>query len=317
MTRGEPETWGDLLDALERARREDDFERAEDILEHMRREAAQQGDLGLEASALFYEGVVADESGDLDRAEGCFRHLVDVDRRLHGPTHEAVADALHSLGLVRGRRGDHAGAAEAYLACAEIHVELQTTLRVPSLISAGDAFHRAGARDDAHEAYDRALRLPAPTDAPWHEHATLRLQRYLVDVKRFPDALRLVAAALSLPLGPTRPFREARAQLLVALGHLSWVFGHDSQCHAAHRAALTFTEDPTLRDEAERAMEAVPAGAALDGPLDAYRVVFTLGDGLAHVLHAERGFFMTRDIEVPVLGETLERDETARRFRRA
>ncbi|RZO65513.1 MAG: tetratricopeptide repeat protein [Sandaracinaceae bacterium] len=316
MTRRAPATWGDLLEDLRRARLDDDFERAEDILEHMRREAAHQGDLSLEASTLFYEGVVADESGDLERAERCFMHLVELDRRLHGPTHEAVADALNSLGVVRTARGDPEGAAEAYLACAEIHVDLRTAQRVPSLVSVGDAFHRAGATEEAQGAYARALEHPAPDDAPWHEHASLRIQRYLVEAKRFPEALRVVAVALNRPLGSSQRFREARAQLLIALGHLSWVFGQDSQCHAAHRAALSFTEDAALRDEAERAMAAVPEEAALDGPLDAYRVVFTLDDGLAHVLHAGRGFFMTRDVEAPILGEILERDETTKRFRR-
>lgn len=76
----------------------------------MQHNVSLSGDLGQEASVLCYEGTLADAKGELERAEVCFAHVVDIDRRLHGPVHSAVADALNSLAMVRAAAVRHEAA---------------------------------------------------------------------------------------------------------------------------------------------------------------------------------------------------------------
>jgi hypothetical protein len=82
----------------------------------------------------FTEGMLRDKQGRLEEADAAFAASVAIDREL-SPGQPALADSLHSLGIVRARRGDHLNAALAYREEATI---LRTTqpIRVVDVLTA-------------------------------------------------------------------------------------------------------------------------------------------------------------------------------------
>ena len=299
-------TWGDIVDRVNTALDHGDLDGARELVRSMQRAAAHSGELGQEASALFYEGLVADAAGELELAASCFAHLVDVDRRLHGALAGPVADALNSLAIVRQRLGERAAAADASWEAAQIYEELASPHRAVALVTAGEDLAAAERDDEAKHAFQRSLAHPAPKDAPWHQGALVGLYGIAARRKEFPEAMHHITRASRLARPRAPAFDEMQARTLCNLGHMGWVFGMHGLCALAYRGSAELTRSADLRAEALRGLERVET---ISGPLDTFRVgALDKTRREAYVLHQHLGFFTVQDVEGLTLGEIVEID---------
>jgi tetratricopeptide (TPR) repeat protein len=305
------ESWQDLVEALHGAMSARDQARGEEILAQMRRHPLPAADDGLQqqASARFLEGAFADTFGQLERAEQCFTEAVHLDTLLHGPSHPAVADALHSVGIVRRRRGNLAGAAEAFVSAGEIYEEVGANRACGELVTAADLFVRLERFDEAEELLEHALELKASRDAPWKKNAGRLLHQVYRARKEYREALSALSQASRQRMRDDPAWQEAQAQIWLHIGDTSIVFDARDQAAAAYALAMSLDDSPALIAHAKKGLAHIRRTFAF--PLDGFRVVYVdRAQKIAHVAHRERGLFVVHDVSTVNLGDRVTIDDS-------
>ncbi|MGE3768676.1 MAG: tetratricopeptide repeat protein [Kofleriaceae bacterium] len=306
-------TWDDLLAAVRKATRRKDRDRAEELVAFMKQELAHRDRDTPEnhSAALFHEGIVADGFGDLDRAHACFTQAMELDVTMHGPDHEAVADVLHSLGLVEHSQGKLDAAATTFARAARIYAKVDSPRSCAEHVFAGEAMFKAGRLAEAEALLERALEASPTPERPWHRLAAATMHRVFIPSKRFRESMSVLAAASRAPLLDDPRWREAQARIWCDIGNTSIVFAALGQAAAAYECVIALGEDARLLGEARQGL----AHAGSFGlPLDVFRVVYVHErEPIAHVMHRERGLYVVSAAPENIdVGDAVEIEENGR-----
>lgn len=303
-------TWDDLLAAIRQATRRKDRERAEKLVALMKQQLTDRDrdTPKNHSAALFHEGIVADGFGELDRAHACFTQAMKIDITIHGPDHVAVAEVLHSVGLVERSQGELSAAATTFARAARIYAKVNSPQSCAEHVFAGEAMFMAGRLAEAEALLERALTTRPTSDRPWHRLAAVTLHRVYLPNERFGESMSVLAGASRLPLREEPGWREAQARIWCDIGHTSIVFAALTQAAAAYECASALGEDARLLAEAR---EGLAQAGSFGLPLDVFRVVYVHErEPIAHVMHRERGLYVVHGAPDHIaLGTAVEIEE--------
>ncbi len=299
-------TWGDLLEGVRRAIAREDWDEGEEILEHLEREAEHQATPDALASAAFYAGMFYDAKGELARAEARFGEALSWDERAHGPEHQAVADALHSVAIVQGKRGKLEQSVATRRRVAEVQRALGSSVRAAeALIGAGDALLKGGYFKSAVEICSEALTLLSG-----QETTAARAQRvyaFLVQsecmracelLTQAMDRVVLATAQGHAPID--EPLRKAIAvawHLLAQLSRLRW--RDEGLAVLALAVARDVTPDRALAARLAREIAESPAAELGREPVEGYVVSQRLETGKVELVHPYEGLCYAVDEREP------------------
>ena len=303
-------TWSQLNGAVKSAIASGDLASAEPLLTSLWNETQLRDDQELLCNTHFTEGLLRDAQHRLQEAEAAFQAALSLDIQLHGRSHASVADTLHSLGIVRARRGDHPGAVAAYQQAVEVHRTTQKFHLTRTLNTLGRQLTESERLPDAVAAFEEAF-AAAERLTPVHDvaGALLGLGEALRRSKRFTEAVSRFAMAtqLSRPkMWPELTTRIARAWY--NLGIVARYALRDCQVMAAVAfwyAGVIGAAEPELRERAAKELSELPERALAHGDPAAFRVVSVDPGGITHLASAQRGLFHFAGPVEAALGEVV------------
>ena len=295
-------TWGDLLEACCRAIDRQDWDRGEAILQQMDREAAHQAAPETLASAAFHRGLFHDAKGELARAEAAFGESVSWDERAHGPHHQAVADALRSVAIVQGKRGNLEAAVATRRRVADVQKALgSSVLAAEALIEAGDALRHGGHFKSAVQIATEGLELlrgNASTEA-----RTQRVFGYLVQSEclRACEVLdgacdRAILATIQGRDPRDPPLRRAIAtawERLATLARLRWK--DEGLAVLSLAVARDVAPDRAVAARLAAEIAASPDAELGARPIEGYVVSRRLTTGEVQLVHPGEGLVYAQD----------------------
>jgi tetratricopeptide (TPR) repeat protein len=315
-------TWGDLLDEVRQAIASRDWDAGEIAIEMLRREAEHQGNPGTLASAAFYTGMFHDARGALDAAEASFSEAVSWDERAHGPEHQAVADALRSLGMVQVRRKRADAAVRSYERAARIYEadgKRVAGLECRRLVA--QAWLVSGRLDESFAGYaDVLARIAGASDLGSRAERVNALvgqcecQRR---GRRFEVAYTLACEATREGASPVDDtLRSALARAWAALAFLCrHAFRREEEAVLAYALARDLTRSADLRASTSKAIAESPDHAALGRERVEGPVVATItSGGEAGVFDPERGVVVADGAAGCAVGDRVRLHREAERF---
>lgn len=306
-------SWSELNQATKQAIARRELSAAERLLVSLWREARQRDERELIGNTHFTEGLLRDAQSQLAESEAAFQAALQIDIELHGKTHVSVSDTLHSLGIIRSRRGDDEGALTAYRQAVEIHrtvQKFQLTRRLNILAGKLLAMERYEPALDAFtEAFARAKNEPL-TPVQDAASALLGAGEALRRSKRFPEALSRFAMATQL--GRPKMWPELTACMARAWYNLAIVSRYALQSCAAMAAvaywyAATLSNAvPELHEKATSALSELPEKVLAHGDPNDFRLVYADAQDNVHVASAQRGLFYFKGKVDAALGEVVK-----------
>jgi serine/threonine protein kinase/lipoprotein NlpI len=207
------------------------------------------------ASHLHNLALVAQNMGDLKRAESLFRDAISREERALGSQHPETALALGNYGNLLQREGRLAEAEFLLRRALDVMLKLYPpdNLNVGyARVSLAIVLHDEGSLREAEDAYRQALAIydkSLPANHQYRAAALMHLAQLLVDRGKADEALPLSEQALSI---------------WTATAPKSSVYA--AQAHAIHAYALTHLG--RAREAADELSSAVPALLSARGPDD-------------------------------------------------
>ncbi len=207
------------------------------------------------ASHLHNLAVVAQNMGDLRRAESLYRDAISREERVLGSQHPETAAAIGNYGFLLQREGRLAEAEPL------LRKALEVTLKVYgpdhfnvgyARVSLGMLLHDGGSLGEAEEEYRRALAIydkSLPANHPWRAAALMHLARLLIDVGKPAEAADASEQSL-------------RIWSASAPGSSAWT----AQAHAVHAYALAHLG--RAQEATDELTAAVPLMLGARGPDD-------------------------------------------------
>jgi tetratricopeptide (TPR) repeat protein len=306
-------TWSEKRKALAAAIDERRFEDAERIFGELQALTREQTDPRFEADERFAEGMLRDAQGRFDEAEAAFRAALALDRRHRGERHSAVGDTLHSIAIVQGRRGDHAGALESYRASLEIFQASQSTHVPGVLCSIGGQLLALGREDEALEAFEDAEKVARESEKiPRHDlaralvgagEALRRSKQWVPAFTKFATCTKLATSSMWPKLA-----REVAGAWL-GLGVVSRYALRNTQEQAAYAFwfASVVGGNGEARDKANAQLETMDEAvrAIATGDPEQLRVVYRDDAGNTHVASSVRGLHHVRTKDAFAIGAAV------------
>ena len=207
------------------------------------------------ASHLHNLAVVAQNMGDLKRAETLYRDAIYREERVLGSQHPETAAAIGNYGFLLQREGRLAEAEPL------LRKALEVTLRVYgsdnfnvgyARVSLAMLLHDEGSLGEAEEEYRRALAIydkSLPANHPWRAAALMQLARLLVDLGKPAEAVDASEQSL-------------RIWSASSTGSSAWT----AQAHSVHAYALAHMG--RAQEAVDELTTAVPLLLGARGPDD-------------------------------------------------
>jgi tetratricopeptide (TPR) repeat protein len=297
-----PTTWGELRQLAHEALDEGDYPLADRYVQQMVEEAERSESPGQLASAFFSLGMLRHAEGELDEAEEAFERAVENDIEAHGPAHEAVADALRSLGLVQRDMGPEAlaRAVESFERAAATYARCKPAMVPDALGCAGGALLRAERYDEARGCFERAVASALRWCGSGHKE-TLQAMLGLGEAQRCNRETMAAYSTFSRATrmevkGPEAAVNDLRSRAWYSLGLLAGCFqGGGVEAKLAWLFARDLAQVAAVRQKALERLADLPDVAVADtGGELAWRVARAHGDEICHLLHPHRGHWVLR-----------------------
>lgn len=222
------------------------------------------------ATHLHNLAVVAQNMGDLRRAEGLYRDAIARQERAYGNEHPATAGARGNYGLLLQREGRLAEAEPLLRSAVRVAVQAYGTKNYNTAyarVSLGMLLHEEGDLAGAESEYRQALEVydkSLPLDHQYRAVALMSLARLLVDRNKAQEALTLSEQSLAIWAQTSMPSNPSTAQAhtihAYALAHLGRSHDASVELVAAVQVLIAARglDDPAVR-RAQNWLKNLPA----------------------------------------------------------
>lgn len=305
-------TWTKLKNEITAALRRGAHDDAERLLVALHAEAKVRAEPELVCNTWFTEGLVRDAQRRFDEAERAFATALQMDEKLRGPDHPSAAETLHSLGIVRNNRGDHAGALDAYRRAAAI-LRVRRPFQVADALTAvAGQLIKLGRLDEAVSTYDDAIaaaRAEPKTPLADGTKAFLGAGEALRQSRRFPEAFARLATATqtsSPKMWPQLTDLVTRAWYTLGIVSRHGLQGATTQAAFAFWYATQPGAARAVRDAATAQLAELPERTLCTGDPATFRLVYRDAADNLHVASFAHGLHHLRQPLDVVLGAPVD-----------
>ncbi len=305
-------TWIELNNAVKAALRNGALEEADKLLAPLHAEARRRDETELLCNSHFTEGLVRDAQGRLAEAEDAFTMALRLDEKMRGADHVAVAETLHSIGIVRTRRNDYEGALAAYQRAASIFRVKQPFQTTRTLCTVGSTLLKMERFDEAVAVFEEAFEAAKAEPKTPYAHGARALfcaGEALRQSRNFPKAAARLAMATQMSgpkMSPELADIVTRAWYTLGIVSRYGLQNCQTQAAVAFWYASQNGAAPEVSRRAEEELAKMPERSRCQGDPARFRLVFRDANDNLHVASSAHGMYHLRQPFEAELGAAVD-----------